>query len=172
MAIRFTINTKKSVEALLWIIQRGESNVYNAMKILFAADKYHLNRYARPVTGDKYVAMRFGTVPSWIYGATKRTGLGFARSGVTLTPEPGRIINKDLFSISDFEALEHGFNEYAGKSFKAVVLKNHREKAWLNAVERKPDAKVSDILFEDMITNKNLIDDLENLTDIAPFIVI
>jgi len=164
MAIRFTINTQKAVEALLWIVQRGESNVYNAMKILFAADKYHLNRYARPVTGDKYVAMRFGTVPSWIYGATKRKGLGFARNGVTLTSDPGRVVNRDLFSISDIEALEHGFNEYAGKSFKAVVLKNHREKAWLNAVERKPDAKVSDILFEDMIEKKQwLIDDLEEI---------
>ena len=69
MKIQIRVSTVKAVEALVWIIQRGESNVYNAMKIFFAADKYHLNRYARPVTGDNYVAMQFGTVPSWTYAA-------------------------------------------------------------------------------------------------------
>ena len=38
MTIRFTINPQKAVEALPWIIQRGEGNVYSAMKILFAND--------------------------------------------------------------------------------------------------------------------------------------
>ena len=174
MAIRFTINTQKAVEALLWIVQRGESNVYNAMKILFAADKYHLNRHARPVTGDKYVAMRLGTVPSWIYDATKLTkpGIGFLKDGNNLVLEQGRVFDGNLFSISDIEALEHGFNEYSGKSFETVKRKNHREKAWVLARERNPGAEAPDILFEDMLTNKHLIEDLENLTDIAPFIVI
>ena len=161
MKIRFKVNTAKAVEALVWIIQRGESNVYNAMKIFFAADKYHLNRYAWPVTGDTYVAMRFGTVPSWTYAATRRKGLGFTRTGTTLKLEPGRVCDLDELSESDVEALEHGYKEYAGKSFKAVLLKNHREKAWLKAVERTPGTHSSEILFEDMITSKQwIIDDL------------
>jgi len=163
MPIRFNINTQKAVEALLWIIQRGEGNVYNAMKILFAADKYHLNKYARPVTGDKYVAMRFGTVPIWIYEATKLTkpGIGFIRSENTLALEPGRVFDRELFSKSDLEALEHGFNEYSGKSFEAVKRKNHREKAWVLARKRSLETQSSDILFEDIIQNKQwLIDDL------------
>jgi len=163
MTIRFTINPQKAVEALIWIIQRGEGNVYNAMKILFAADKYHLNKYTRPVTGDKYAAMRFGTVPTWIYEATRLTspGIGFKRNENTLTLEPGRVFYRGLFSISDLEALEHGFNEYSGKSFEAVKRKNHREKAWILARKRNPDAHAPDILFEDMIQNKQwLVDDL------------
>jgi len=161
MPIHFTLNPQKAVESLLWIIQRGEGNVYNAMKILFAADKYHLNHYAAPVTGDRYVAMKYGTVPIWIYNETKRGGHGFVRDGVSLRALPGRTFNRGLFSESDIEALEHGYNEYAGKPFKEVVLKNHREKAWINAIERTPEAAISDILFEDMIIGKQwLVDDL------------
>jgi len=172
MVIRFTINKEKAIEALIWIIQKGEANVYNAMKILFAADKYHLNRYGRPVTGDRYVAMRFGTVPSWIYDATKdpKPGGGFVRKDTALKREPRRTFDRRWFSESDMEALEHGFKEYAGKDFQTVLLKNHREKAWRRAVERNPDAPVSDILFEDMILGKKWL--IQDLLETGPMTVI
>ncbi len=41
MAIQFKMNTQKAVESVLWLIQRGESNMYNIWKMLFAAEKYH-----------------------------------------------------------------------------------------------------------------------------------
>ena len=165
MNIRFTINPQKAVEALIWIIQRGETNVYNAMKILFAADKYHLNKYTRPVIGDRYVAMKFGTVPSWTYDATRQPapGIGFTREENTLALEPGRVCDTDYLSGSDIEALEHGFNEYAGKSFDAVKRKNHREKAWRMARERCAEGGATDIFFEDMISEQWIIDDLKEI---------
>jgi hypothetical protein len=57
MSIQFNMNTQKAIESVLWIIHNGESNMYNIWKILFSAEKYHLNKYGRPITGDKYVAM-------------------------------------------------------------------------------------------------------------------
>ena len=71
--ITFAINTRKAVEALVWIIQRGKGgmDLYTAMKIVFAADKYHLNTYGCPIAGDRYVAMNYGTVPYWTYNAAK-----------------------------------------------------------------------------------------------------
>ena len=163
MAIKFNINSQKAIEALLWIIWRGETNIYNLMKILFAADKYHLNSYGRPVTGDKYIAMQFGTVPSWIYDATKLTkpGIGFIKNGNSLALEPGRNYDPALLSDSDIEALEQGFNEYAGKDFESVKRQNHGEKAWLKAVERNPGLEASDILFEDMIEEEWLAEELK-----------
>jgi len=163
MQIKFNINTQKAIEALLWIIQRGETNVYNAMKILFSADKFHLNKYGCPVTGDRYIAMQFGTVPSWIYDATKLTkpGLGFIKNGNSLTLEPGRGYDPALLSDSDIEALNHGFSEYAGKSFESVKQQNHSEQAWLKAIERNPSSEASDILFEDMIEEEWLAEELK-----------
>ena len=167
MNIRFTLNPQKAVEALVWIIQRGETNVYNAMKILFAADKYHLNTSGRPVTGDKYVAMQFGTVPSWTYSATKlcKPGIGFMRNENTLALEPGRVCDTDYLSGSDIEALEHGFNEYGKKNFAEVKRRNHREKAWRMARKRAPENGAPEILFEDMIDSRKkwMIEDLQLL---------
>jgi len=162
MPIRFNINPQKAIEALLWIVQRGETNVYNAMKIIFAADKHSLNKYGFPVTGDNYVAMQYGTVPSWTYAATRLTDsrIGFTRDGNTLKLSKGRTFKKSMFSESDIESLEHGFKEYAGKGFKAVERKNHRERAWIAARERNPQSGAPDILFEDMIDEQWLKEDL------------
>jgi uncharacterized phage-associated protein len=35
-----------------------------ALKLVFFADRYHLRRFGRPVTGDEYLAMNFGPVAS------------------------------------------------------------------------------------------------------------
>jgi len=160
MAIRFNINTQKAVEVVLWVIKRGESGVYNVMKILYAAEKYHLNTYGRPITGDKYVAMQYGTVPSWIYDATKlrEPSLGFIRIENTLTAKREPDLN--YFSESDIEALEKGFLEYAGKSFSEVLKMNHEETAWKKAYENRGANDSADISFEDMIEEDWLKEDL------------
>lgn len=161
--IKFKINTQKAIETVLWIIHRGETNVYNIMKILFDAEQYHLNKYGRPITGDKYIAMEYGTVPSWIYDSTKlrRPGLGFVRTENTLSAD--RCSDLNYLSESDIEALEHGFKNYAGKSFSEVVEKNHSEPAWKKAWENRGDSDAVDIDFRDMIKEPWLAKDLELL---------
>ena len=68
-----------------------------------------------------------------------------------------------MFSDSDLEALEHGFNEYANLSFDDVLRKNHEEPAWIVANARRARGqKKTDIMFEDMIEGKDwLIKDLQ-----------
>ena len=107
MAIKFNMNTQKAIESVLWIIENGESNMYNIWKILFAAEKYHLNKYGRPITGDKYIAMGYGTVPSWLYDATKikQQGIGFRKDNNTLIADRSPTMN--YFSETDLEALNH-----------------------------------------------------------------
>jgi len=157
MAIRFNMNVQKAVECVLWIIQNGESNMYNIWKILFAAEKYHLNKYGRPITGDTYVAMEFGTVPSWLYDAAKmkRGGIGFYKDGNSLLPERAPIM--DYFSNSDIEALASGFKEYAGLDFAMVKSKNHDEPAWKK--NYKPGYAIA-MPFEDIIEEEWLREEL------------
>ena len=139
------------------------------MKILFAAEKYHLNQYGRPITGDRYIAMPFGTVPSWIYDATKlkSQGLGFYKYENSLVAE--RVPVDNYFSESDKEALEFGYTEYAGKSFIEVKEKNHKEPAWIKAYEIYNNGGTADIPFEDIIEEDWLRNELEHL---APSIVL
>jgi uncharacterized phage-associated protein len=130
MEIQFNINTQKVIEAVLWIIQKEESNMYNIFKILFSADKYHLNTYGRPVTGDTYIAMDYGPVPSWLYDEAKSGGssLGFSNKNNIFTAN--RRPNMYYLSESDEEALNYGYEEYAGKSFDEVLDKSHTYECW------------------------------------------
>jgi len=160
MAIRFNMNTQKAIESVLWIIQNGESNMYNIWKILFAAEKYHINKYGRPITGDSYMALEFGTVPSWLYDATKikRPGMGFIRNDNSLIAERNPM--SDYLSQSDVEALNYGMNEYAGLDFRSVKYKNHEEPAWKKNYALRGDNDSAPIPFEDIIEEDWLKEDL------------
>jgi hypothetical protein len=161
MAIRFNMNTQKAIECVLWLIQRGGTisyNMYNIWKMLYAAEKYSLNKYGCPITGDNYYAMDFGTVPDWLYESTKikQGGIDFYREGYFLyakrPPEEGYLTD---FNI---EALEFSYNEYAGLDFDAVKNKNHEEPAWKKNYVPNSSALIP---FEDIIEKEWVKEDLE-----------
>jgi len=160
MAIRFNMNTQKAIECVLWLIQRGESNMYNIWKMLYVAEKYSLNKYGGPITGDDYFAMDFGTVPRWLYDATKikQEEISFYRENNLLRakrpPEEGYLAD---FNI---EALEHGFKEYAGLDFEAVKKKNHEDSAWKK--NYTPNTSTF-IPFEDIIEEDWVKKDLDGV---------
>jgi hypothetical protein len=66
--IRFDFNPEKALEALIFVAnERPNISFYYIVKILYYADKDHLNRYGRPILGDRYIAMEHGPVPSVVY---------------------------------------------------------------------------------------------------------
>lgn len=171
--IEFKVNEKKALEAMLYIAEKLQSriNIYNLLKMIFEADKYHLNLHARPVTGDVYIKMQYGTVPSVIYDFIKQDPL--ALSSLNIEEYPFRIDGHFLvsqrspdlscFSASDLEALNHGFTSYNSLDFKEVETKNHQEQCWLSSDLNRP------IEFEKMIENKEVLDYLQQ---ISPFSIV
>jgi len=159
--IHFNINKQKAIECVLWLIERGETNMYNIWKMLFAAEKYSLNNYGAPITGDTYYAMKHGTVPHSLYNMAKsaKQGKGFHKEGKDrLAPE--KLYEDGWLSDSDLVSLEVGFNEYKGMDFSNVEKKNHKERCWKkNYVENtsKP------IPFEDIIEKKWVLEDLRGV---------
>lgn len=147
-SIEFKLNYNKIVQAILYVINQGNGSInkYNLMKIMFAADKYHMLKYIRPVTGDKYIKMKYGTVPSMILDMVDSDGIGTCLKELGLKELPFKLSNKKenivksdtqadtkLLSPSDIEALDHGIKEYASLEFNEAVAKNHQEDCWLNA---------------------------------------
>src|SRR3954462_6956268 len=63
--LKFVFSEGKALEVLAFIAREnpGLSPLYIA-KILFYAEKWHLNRYGRPIIADTYIAMPKGPVPS------------------------------------------------------------------------------------------------------------
>jgi uncharacterized phage-associated protein len=57
---------RKATQALNWLARHagGRLNKMAALKLVYFADRYHVRKYGRPVTGDTYLAMNFGPVPS------------------------------------------------------------------------------------------------------------
>ncbi|MCL1957501.1 MAG: Panacea domain-containing protein [Fibromonadales bacterium] len=160
MAIKFKLNKRKAVEAVLWFIKAKKINdMYAIWKMLFAAEKYHLNKYGRPITGETYLAMQLGTVPKWLYKeACEQFGIGFVKVGRKLIAERNCI--KDFLSDTDIEALKHGYKEYAGMDFDAIKEKNHKEPAWAKHWKRRGKLKEVPIHFEDLIDEDWLREEL------------
>ncbi|MFZ5812203.1 MAG: Panacea domain-containing protein [Thermodesulfobacteriota bacterium] len=73
MKIQYRANARKVLESLVWIASRRPGNGFHfILKVLFYADKYHLQQYGRPVTGDTYVKMSYGPVASLAYDMLKK----------------------------------------------------------------------------------------------------
>jgi len=159
--IRFKMNMQKAVESILWLIERGESNMYNIWKMLFAAEKHSLNNYGCPITGDIYYAMKHGTVPTDLYSIAKsdKKGIGFHKEGKdALVAE--KAYEDGWLSDTDLKSLEFGYNEYKGLSFSEVEGKNHEEPCWKK--NYIPNTSVA-IPFEDFIEHDWVLEDLRGV---------
>lgn len=62
----FPFSHRKTTQALNFFARQagGELNKLKALKLVYFADRYHLRRFGRPITGDEYYAMTFGPVAS------------------------------------------------------------------------------------------------------------
>jgi hypothetical protein len=67
VTIKFALSEKKTLECLAFIAENNPGlSPFYVSKILFYAEKWHLNRYGRPIIGDTYIAMPMGPVPSTV----------------------------------------------------------------------------------------------------------
>ena len=164
--ITFKYNKQKSIEAVLYLISKSGRNsydLYKIIKMIFEADKYHLNHYMRPVTGDRFVSMDKGIVPSRIYDLCKvkdETAPFYRKSSRII--KANRIAKCDYLSESDIEALDMAYDKLHSRTFGQICEMNHAENsAW----SRNYVAGSShEIPFEQMIEDPEMIKELENLS--------
>lgn len=143
--MRFQFDEKKGLEALAYIASRWENiTAFYAAKVLFFAEKYHINRYARPIVGDTFIAMPNGPVPSTLYDFIKGK---FDQAGdpeaildaldIRRAPYPQigarRDANMSILSESDVECLDEAIHRCRGRAFTVLSNQTHTEKAWKNA---------------------------------------
>ena len=71
----FPFSHRKTTQVLNFFAREsgGEINKLKALKLVYFADRYHLRRFGRPITGDEYLAMPHGPVAS---GAKDLTEMG------------------------------------------------------------------------------------------------
>lgn len=156
MQYPFPFEPAKAVECVLYLAARlPRPGLHNIAKIFYFADKRHLREYGRLICGDRYVAMKYGPVPSAIYGMLKAVR-GDARDQWT----PARAVVKEAkralavsrhrvkplreadlleLSDSDVKCLEWALKKYGRCLFDALTRMSH-DAAWKSA---KPNTAIS-----------------------------
>lgn len=120
----------KAIEAIVYLAsQINDPTKMKICKMLYFADKLHMSRYGRFITGDFYVAMEHGPVPSKIYDIIRRVERGEENDAFSV-PNPRSIAPKrpaDLyeFSDTDIECLEEILRDYGNKSAKQLRDMSH-----------------------------------------------
>jgi uncharacterized phage-associated protein len=137
---------QRAVEAILYVASRvGDPTLLRVSKLLYFADKHHLSTRHRLVTGDGYVAMRNGPVPSEIYDLMKAVrGDGYHR-GAKVAAEAFKVVNeRDLqplrkpdlryLSRSALESLDYAISKYGRMSTGQLIQTSH-DASWKSADE-------------------------------------
>ena len=152
----FQIDIPKLKSVVLYIIERlGEVDFHKAFKIMYFADREHLAKYGRQITGDVYIAMKYGPVPSFTYDVFKairgdgyyskelKTLYGsFEIIGDSVVKGMGKA-DMDELSVSDLECLNKAIEENKELTFPQLSKKSH-DGAY-NAVQRDESLNLIDI---------------------------
>lgn len=144
MCIHLPFDSNKATQLLNYFaIQNGGTiSKYKALKLVFFADRYHLRKYGRPITGDEYYAMKNGPVPSGTkdiaemaddyrkdvviaYAARFISALFPVRSLKSI-----KAVDFNELSDSDREALDFAWSKFGHCDDRAIVAKTHDYPEW------------------------------------------
>ncbi len=148
---RYRINYAKAIEAIVWLAkQKPGIDIYHVVKVLFYADKKHLNKYARPILGDTYICANYGPLPSGIHDLITEDSwlspdyLQIVADSVKIEKSPYiritalREPNMEYFSGTDIDCLEESLEENGERSFEELKEMTHNERCYLETDLNQP----------------------------------
>lgn len=150
MQIDFRFDFPRTLSAITYIASKDipELTKYKILKLIFWADKYHLVRYGRPITGDKYFALPQGPVASLIYDLLEQVEANpYSQEAKRLAEnlevdhryanprfKAKRAFDAEALSRSDIAALDKVITEYGQMKFEELRALSHAtpayERAW------------------------------------------
>lgn len=178
--IQFKISYNKTIEVVVWLANmRPGIDIYHVAKVLFYADKKHINKYGRPITGDTYIRMPYGPVPSGVRDIVTENSwlspdqLAQIKNSLIIDKNDNhyklaavRKPNMMYFSKSDIACLEDSLNKYGDMPFDELYQTTHAEKCYY---ETDPNEKIDcALLIDDDNPFRNEI--LENMEEISQYV--
>lgn len=156
---RFKFDWQKAIEAIDFIARhKPKITQYYIGKIMFFADREHLLDYGRPVTGDRYVAMEHGPVPSGVRDILKADSdfpdeildtlnyhISIEHDGNKQMVSSNEKGDLNRLSGSDQEYLLAALKEYSSMSFKQLKNLSHEDSAYQKAWEADGNANEMDL---------------------------
>lgn len=150
---------------------------YYVGKIFYFADKEHFLDWGRPISGDRYVAMPHGPVPSNIYDYLKEDSgepdeiLDELTSRVSIATDGNkrRVYSRnrnDLNHLSgtDVEYLTNATLKYGHMSFGELKQLSHQESAYVEAEKQVGLNNEMNLLrwADDIIDGEHLVESILN----------
>jgi uncharacterized phage-associated protein len=157
-------DNKKALNAVLYIVNRlNRKDFHKIFKILYFSDREHLSEYGRAITGDTYIAMPDGPVPSNVYDIFKSVrGDGFYRDDGRFSEhfsvmdwdlvKPHHDADRNELSDSDVECINKSLSLYGNLSWDEIREKSH-DYAWRSTTMNRP------ISFENMLREQGVADE-------------
>jgi uncharacterized phage-associated protein len=160
-------DVRKAIEVVVYVSHKTD-DLLHIMKVLYFADKYHLQEYGRLITGDKYIAMKDGPVPSGAYEIVKDVrGDGIVELSANtkqalrvekrIFVKPQRDPILDYLSESDIECLDRAISEYANMPREELLEIAHDEQPYKEAQA------------DNDITLKSIVQSLPNSADVLAY---
>jgi len=152
-----TFNVHKSLNAVLYIAERLlRSDFHKIFKILYFSDREHLMEYGRAITGDNYIAMKYGPVPSNLYDIFKAVR-GDSYFYDDEFSQYFDVVNNDIIkpkrkadlselSKSDIKHLDNSISLYGEMSMSEICEKSH-DYAWQNTLPDR-EIDINNIILE------------------------
>jgi uncharacterized phage-associated protein len=119
----FYFDHRKATQTLNYFAIKagGKIKKLKVLKLIFLADRYHLRKYGRLITNDRYVAMKYGPVPSTVEDIAKGNvnhviktyTLKYIRTTVNgIQIESINPVDSSFLSKTDIEALEFSWKNF------------------------------------------------------------
>ena len=132
---------EKTLNALLYVANRVQrKDFHKIFKIIYFADRQHLADWGRPITGDIYIAMEAGPVPSRLYDMMKivrgdsympdSEGLGkYFQIENWMYVNPLVDADPNKLSSNELKVLDACIAKYSSLSYDEIKEKSH-DVAW------------------------------------------
>jgi uncharacterized phage-associated protein len=161
MSVKFQYDSGKGLAVMGYLASQSipELSKYKICKLIFLADKYHLVRYGRPITGDCYFALEHGPIPSAILERLEALESGTDKElmhyfDLNRNYTYPRLSAKDKFDLSalsdsDVDALRRTVGLFGQKSFLELRSITHEMPAYKKAWDHRGEKKRAKMDFED-----------------------
>ena len=176
------MNYEKAIEVIVWLANKNPGiDIYHVAKILYHAEKTHLNRYGRPIIGATYIRMDFGQVPSEIRDLINKNAwmvepdyLKRFSAAIKINKAPHDKLNSlrdadiGYFSDTDIECLEESLNKHGNLPFEQLKKISHEERSWIDTEQNE---KIDYLLMvdEDNENKQEIIEDIRTYSQYAIF---
>ena len=164
MAIRYNFNEKKTINIVLYIAEKlKRRDFHKIFKICYFADREYLSQYGVTITGDTYIAMDAGPVPTKTYDMlkivrgdsymqdTKNLGKYFAIPNWMFV-QPLQKANMDEIAPAEKAVIDKVIERYGDMSYDEIKEKSH-DVAWRSTARDYP------ISFENMAMEAGMDDE-------------